>query len=86
MNSDDIKVEIGLMGMDFASRKISHFFLQNHIPIKWFFAKSNLFLLHFLWALLVRKMMDGRKREREILQRRKWRRSSDRGKRRGQKS
>jgi hypothetical protein len=26
------------------------------------FAKSNIFLLHFLWALLVRKMMDGRKR------------------------
>jgi hypothetical protein len=29
------------------------------------FAKSNLFLIHFLWALLVRKMMDGREREKE---------------------
>jgi hypothetical protein len=52
------------MGMDFASKKISYFFLQNPIPIKWFFAKSNLFLLHFLWALLVRKLMDGRERGR----------------------
>jgi hypothetical protein len=42
------------------SHKISNFFLQNPIPIWWFFAKSILFLLHFLWALLVRKMMDGR--------------------------
>jgi hypothetical protein len=42
------------------SHKISNFFLQNPIPIWWFFAKSILFLLHFLWALLVRKMMDGK--------------------------
>jgi len=56
--------KIRLRGMDFASKKISHFFLQNPIPIKWFFAKSNLFLLHFLWALMVRKMMDGRESKR----------------------
>jgi hypothetical protein len=45
------------------SQNFRLFFLQNPIPIWWFLAKSTFFfffLLHFLWALLVRKMMDGR--------------------------
>jgi hypothetical protein len=43
--------------------KFGNFFYKIPCPSGGSFAKSNLFLIHFLWALLVRKMMDGRERE-----------------------
>jgi hypothetical protein len=46
------------------SHKISNISVQNSIPTGGSFAKFNLFLIHFLWTLLQRKIMDGRVRKR----------------------
>jgi hypothetical protein len=50
------------MVQDHGSHKILNIILQNSIPIWWSFCKIQCFLRNFLWALLVRKVMNGRER------------------------